>query len=93
MFECKDSDVMIVKLYTILVRPIIEYNNILWGPFYILDNQKFKRIQHKANRIIPSTSHLPYHDIEFEALKFIIFTTLLSKGSSICIKFSRTLIL
>ena len=27
-FECKDSDVM-VKLYKTLVRPIIEYNNVL----------------------------------------------------------------
>ena len=38
-FECKDSDVM-AKLYKTLVRPIIEYNNVIWGPFYTLDNQK-----------------------------------------------------
>ena len=60
-FECKDSDVM-VKLYKTLVRPIIEYNNVLWGPFYVLDNQKIERIQRKATRIIPSISHLSYHD-------------------------------
>ena len=60
-FECKDSDVM-VKLYKTLVRPIIEYNNVLWGPFYVLDNQKIERIQQKATRIIPSISHLSYHD-------------------------------
>jgi len=47
----KDSDV-IVRLYTTLVRPIIEYNNVLWGPTHILDNQKLERIQHKATRII-----------------------------------------
>jgi len=43
-FECKDSDV-IIKLYTIatLVQPIVEYNNILWGPTYILDNQKLEK--------------------------------------------------
>ena len=60
-FECKDSDVM-VKLYKTLVRPIIEYNNVLWGPFYVLDNQKIEIIQRKATRIIPSISHLSYHD-------------------------------
>ena len=32
-FECKDSDVM-VKLYKTLVRPIVEYNNVIWGPSY-----------------------------------------------------------
>ena len=32
-FECKDSDI-IVKLYTTLVCPIVEYNNVLWGPSY-----------------------------------------------------------
>ena len=61
LFECKDSDVM-VKLYKTLVRPIIEYNNVLWGPFYVLDNQKIERIQRKATRIIPSISHLSYHN-------------------------------
>ena len=60
-FECKDYDVM-VKLYKSLVRPIIEYNNVLWGPFYVSDNQKIERIQRKATRIIPSISHLSYHD-------------------------------
>ena len=29
-----------VKLYKTLVRPIVEYNNVIWGPSYILDNQK-----------------------------------------------------
>ena len=43
-FECKGSDV-IVKLYKTLVRSIIEYNNILWGPFCVLDNQKIERVQ------------------------------------------------
>ena len=42
-FECKDSDVM-VQLYKTLVRPIIEYNNVLWGPLYVLDNQKIERV-------------------------------------------------
>jgi len=32
-FDCKDPDV-IVRLYTTVVRPIVEYN-VLWGPTYI----------------------------------------------------------
>ena len=38
-FECKDSDVM-VKLYKTLVHPIIEYNNVLWGPYLIIKKSK-----------------------------------------------------
>jgi len=44
LFECKDSDIM-VKLYKTLVCPIIEYNNVIRGPSYILDNQKIERIE------------------------------------------------
>ena len=60
-FECKDSDVM-VKLYKTLVRPIVEYNNVIWGPSYTLDNQKLERMQRKATRMIPSINHLSYYD-------------------------------
>ena len=58
------SDVM-VKLNITLVCQIVEYNIVLWAPSYtyVLDNQKI-RIQHKAIKIIPSDSHLPYHGID-----------------------------
>ena len=59
-FECKNADVM-TKLYTTLVCPIVEYNNIIWGPSYTLDNQKIERIQWRASRMIPSISHLPHY--------------------------------
>jgi len=44
---------VIVRLYTTLVRSIIEYNNVLWGPIAtdILDNQKLERIQCKATSL------------------------------------------
>ena len=61
LFECKDSDV-IIKLYTTLVRLIMEDNNILWGPTYVLDNQKLEKIQRRATRMIPSITHLSYQD-------------------------------
>ena len=49
------------KLYKTLVHPIIEYNNVIWGPFYTLDNQKkIERVQHKATRMIPLISQLQY---------------------------------
>ena len=39
-----------------------EYNNVIWGPSYTLDNQKLERMQCKATRMIPSINHLSYYD-------------------------------
>ena len=46
LFKCKDPGI-IVRLYTTLVRPMIENNDVFWGPTYILDNQKLERINVK----------------------------------------------
>ena len=37
-------------------------SNVIWGPHYILDQQKLERIQRKATRLIPSFHGLPYID-------------------------------
>jgi len=71
-FECRDSDVM-AKLYKTLVRLIIEYNNVIWGSFYILDNQKIERVQHRVTRMIPSIRQLPHQD-RLKHLNNTIFT-------------------
>ena len=42
------------KLYETLVCAIIEYNNVIWGPFYKLDNQKIEQVQCRATRMIPT---------------------------------------
>ena len=39
VIECKNSDIML-KLYKSLVRPLLEYNNAIWGPYYIMDKHK-----------------------------------------------------
>ena len=43
VFECKDSDIML-KLYESLVQPLLEYNNAIWGPYYIMDKQRIETI-------------------------------------------------
>ena len=85
--KCKDSGVM-VKLCTALLCPIVECNNVLWGPSYILDNQNIKRIQCKATRW-PLT--IPW---QTWTLKLTIFVILSTKGwfdLPACIKFSTVL--
>ena len=73
-FECK-TDVM-VKLYKTLVRPIVEYNIVIWGPSYTLDNQKLERIQHKA---IPFIRHLSYYN----RLRHHLYNTVDERGDLI----------
>jgi len=70
---------VIVRLYTTLVCPIIEYNNVLWAPTYILDNQKLERIQRKATRIIKyfcmsSLTSIVFMDVQ--TYTFILFLQL-----------------
>ena len=38
-FAYLDSD-MLVFLYKSMVRPILEYGNIIWGPHYLMDQKK-----------------------------------------------------
>ena len=60
-FKCKDPDI-VLKLYKSLVCPIVEYANVIWGPHYILDQQKVEQIQRKATRIIPSLHGSTYNN-------------------------------
>ena len=36
---------MFINLYKSLIRPIIKYGNIIWGPYYTLDQQSIEKIQ------------------------------------------------
>jgi len=59
VFECKDSDI-IIKLYKSLVRPLLEYNNVIWGPQYVMDKQKVEAIQRRTTRMIYNCQDLSY---------------------------------
>ena len=61
VFECKDSDV-VLKLYKSLVRPLLEYNNTIWGPHYIMDQRKTEAVQRRATRMITTCSDMSYID-------------------------------
>ena len=57
VFECKDSDIML-ELYKSLVHPLLEYNNAIWGPYYIMDKHKIEAIQRRATRMITTCRDL-----------------------------------
>ena len=49
-------------LYKIMIRPIVEYANAVWGPVYKTDQTKLEQVQRRATRLIPSLRHVPYQE-------------------------------
>ena len=51
---------MLVKLFITVVRPTLEYCNSVWGPLFILDQRKIKKVQHRATRLLSPISDRLY---------------------------------
>ena len=56
------SSDMLPIFYKTLVRPLLEYGNLIWGPLYILDQRSVENIQRRATRLVPGMRYLPYTD-------------------------------
>ena len=55
-------NVLFYKLFTTLIRPILEYSNSIWGPHFILDQHKVEKIQRRATKLIPSLQDNSYEE-------------------------------
>ena len=53
---------MIIRLYKSLVRHVLEYGNIIWGPHYIMDQQAIKKIQRRATKLTPELKYDSYQE-------------------------------
>ena len=51
---------MFTSLYKALVRPVLEYGNLIWAPHYKTDINKLENIQQKATRMVQLLKHLDY---------------------------------
>ena len=49
-------------LFKSLVRPHLEYGNLVWGPFNRADQRLVERVQRRATRMVQSLRHLPYEE-------------------------------
>lgn len=67
----RDKDT-IIRLYKGLVRPKLEYCIQSWNPTLVKDIELLEQVQHRATKLIPEISHLPYE----ERLKYLNLTTL-----------------
>ena len=60
-FTCLNKS-MIIKLYKAMIRPVIEYGNCIWGPFYKGDIDMVEKLQRRATKLVPELKHIPYGD-------------------------------
>ena len=49
-------------LFTSLVRPHLEYGNVIWHPYLRKNIEMIERVQHRATRMVPGLSKLSYED-------------------------------
>ena len=53
---------VLICLCKSLVRPVLEYGNLIWGPFYIHDQMQVEKVQRRAICLVSLLSDLPYID-------------------------------
>ncbi len=53
---------MLVQLYTSLVRPLLEYGNVIWSPHLQNHIKQLEGVQHRATKMLSSLANLPYEE-------------------------------
>ena len=66
-FELLD-ETTVPLLFKTLVRPHLEFGNVVWGPFNRADQLLIERVQRRATRLVPTVRPLTYEQ-RLEALK------------------------
>ena len=59
---------MVVQLYTSLVRPILEYGNVIWSPHLQSHIKQLEKVQHRATKLLSCLADMPYEQ-RLEELK------------------------
>ena len=58
-FKYMDEKLFIV-LYKALVRPLLEYGNVVWKPYFKKDSELLERVQRRATKIVKSVRNESY---------------------------------
>ena len=56
-----DADT-ISTLYKGMVRPLLEYGNVIWGPHYRLDMKTIEAVQRRATKLVDELRDKPYKE-------------------------------
>ena len=60
-FSCLDKET-IPKLHKALVRPHLEYGNVIWHPRFEMDKIAVEKVERRATKLVPELKHLPYEE-------------------------------
>jgi len=60
-FTYMDGELMKL-LFTSIIRPHLEYGNVVWHPYLRKDIDKIEAVQHRATRMIPGMDKFPYEE-------------------------------
>jgi len=56
------NEEMFLKIYITMVRPILEYGNLIWGPHFKLDQIAIEKVQRRATRLLKPLLNLTYQE-------------------------------
>ncbi len=60
-FSCHDEDT-IPHLFKGLVRPLLEYGNLIWHPQFMMDVKEVEKVQRRVTKMVPIYKDLPYEE-------------------------------
>ena len=60
-YQTRDTLTM-STLYKSMVRPHLEYGNVIWGPFYAGDKKAVESVQRRATKLIPELREKTYEE-------------------------------
>ena len=52
----------LLQLHKSLIRPILEYGNVVWGPRYKLDQLALEKVQWRATKLVPALYNHSYNE-------------------------------
>ena len=57
---CFPSKDIFLKLYKSVVRPHLEYANVIWHPIFAKQLKKLENVQRRATKLVPNLKSLSY---------------------------------
>ena len=52
--------ITVTKIFMTMLRPYLEYGNVIWHPSLKVDKPEIEKVQRRATKLIPTLRHKPY---------------------------------